>query len=238
MILHVASIAAFFVDQLAFEPVVVQCAPTESESWVKWLLPTIVQTTISLVSIVVGVGIAVWSFRRNRQSEHEQWVRNQKVGHEQWTRDQKKAEWKELLKSVAEFGNIVPVVIAGRADYEEIAKRLVFAIQKLEERYANSPFLFEFASSKANNDRISDFQEQATKVADRILSPEHKIKMKSTDTKKRLDVVTERLNLCMTFRAQYIEFIHWLQAETRKDLGFSGIKPSAPPVPDLHESAS
>jgi hypothetical protein len=220
MILHAASIAAFFVDQLAQAPVQIQCVQQAApESWLKWLLPTIVQTVISLLSIFAGVAIAVRSFQANRKTEHEQWVR-----------DQKKTEWKELLKSVAEFGNIVPVVIAGHIDYEEIAKRLVIAIQKLEESYANSPFLFEFASSKANNDRISDFQEQATIVADRILSPEHKIIMKSTDTKRRFDVVNERSNRCMMFRAQYIEFIHWLQAETRKDLGFREIKLSDPPI--------
>ena len=228
MILHAASFAAIFVDQLSQAPGHIQCMQqTAPESWVKWLLPTIVQTIVSLASITAGVCIAVASFRANKKTEHEQWIR-----------DQKKAEWNELLRSVAEFGNIVPVVIAGHADYEEIAKRLVIAIQKLEERYATSPFLFEFASSKANNDRISDFQEQATRVADRILSPEHRIKSNSNDTQKKLDVVNERQKLYTEFRVRYIEFMHWLQAETRKDLGFREIKPFSPPDPTPRESAS
>jgi hypothetical protein len=227
MILHAASIVAFFVDQLAQTPVQVQCVQQPApESWLKWLLPTIVQTVISLASITTGVCIAVASFRANKKTEHEQWIR-----------DQKKLEWNELLKSVAEFGNIVPVVIVERRDYERLAKRLVIAIQKLEERYATSPFLFELASSKANNDRISDFQEQVTRVADRIMSPEHRIKLKSNDDQKKLDVINERQKLYTEFRVRYIEFIHWLQAETRKDLGFSEIKPAAPRVPALRESA-
>jgi hypothetical protein len=101
MILHAASIATFFVDQLAQAPVQIQCVQqTAPESWLKWLLPTIVQTVVSLASITAGVLIAVLSFRKNRQSEHEQWERNQQAGHEQWVRDHKKAEWRELMKKV------------------------------------------------------------------------------------------------------------------------------------------
>jgi hypothetical protein len=98
MILHAASIAAFFVDQLTQAPVQIQCVQqSTTESWLKWLLPTIVQTVIGLSSITAAVVISVRSFRRNREAEHEQWLRNQKAGHEQWVRDQKKAEWGTIL---------------------------------------------------------------------------------------------------------------------------------------------
>jgi hypothetical protein len=101
MILHAASIAAFFVDKLAQAPVQVQCVQQATpEPMLKWLLPTIVQTVVSLASISAGVLIAVWSFKRNRHTEYEQWIRNQKAGHEQWVRDQKKAEWRELLDAI------------------------------------------------------------------------------------------------------------------------------------------
>jgi len=59
------------------------------------LAQAIVQTAVSLLSIAAGVGIAVWSFRRNRQSEHEQFVR-----------DQKQAEWKEILGKFRSVGEL------------------------------------------------------------------------------------------------------------------------------------
>ncbi|MDR3716059.1 MAG: hypothetical protein P4L51_24915 [Puia sp.] len=100
MALHAAAMMAFFVDQVAQAPVVVQCAQAPPESWAKWLLPTIVQMVVSLLSIFAGVGIAVRSFRANKKSEHEQWIRNQEAGHEQWLRDQEKAEWSAILSSL------------------------------------------------------------------------------------------------------------------------------------------
>jgi hypothetical protein len=121
MALHAAAMLAVLVDQVAQAPVLIQCVQQSApESWVKWLLPTIVQTVVSLASIGTGVGIAVWSFRRNRQSEHEQWVRNQKAGHEQWIRDQKKAEWKELLIKVAAIEGVIPVVTSGLPEYRDL----------------------------------------------------------------------------------------------------------------------
>jgi hypothetical protein len=100
MILHVASIAAFFVDQLAQAPVQIHCIQQAApESWLKWLLPTIVQTVVSLASITAGVLIAVWSFRKNRQTEHERWIL-----------DQKKAEWVELLNAINDCQDALPLV--------------------------------------------------------------------------------------------------------------------------------
>ena len=91
MVLHAASMAAVFVDQVALAPVVVQCAPNAPDSWLKWLLPTIVQMVVSLLSIFAGVGIAVRSFRANKRTEHEQWVR-----------DKKMSEWSTLMHRLTE----------------------------------------------------------------------------------------------------------------------------------------
>jgi hypothetical protein len=79
-------------------PIQIQCVQSaDQESWAKWLLPTIVQTIVSLASITAGVSIAVWSFRKNRQAEHEQWTRNRQAARNEWVRDQKRVEWRELL---------------------------------------------------------------------------------------------------------------------------------------------
>lgn len=88
MIWHLAGMIGALAAQ-AQGAMQIQCVQQAvPESWVK-LLPTVVQTVVSLASIAAGVSIAVWSFRKNRQVEHEQWVR-----------DQKKAEWRELLEAV------------------------------------------------------------------------------------------------------------------------------------------
>jgi hypothetical protein len=86
---------AVFADQIAQTPFVVQCPQASPEPWWKWIIQ-------SAIPVAGGTLIAVWSFVRNRQSEHEQWVRNQKAEHEQWILDQKKVEWRELLDVVNE----------------------------------------------------------------------------------------------------------------------------------------
>ena len=93
------------------------------ESWVKWLLPTIVQTVVSLLSIAAGVGIAVWSFRRNRQTEHEQWVRDQKLG-----------EWRELISAVASVEDLIPILIDERLDLDALKQAILRVVPYLRNR--------------------------------------------------------------------------------------------------------
>jgi hypothetical protein len=109
MMIHAASFVAFFVGQLAQATAVVQYAPAAPEPTLKWLLPTIVQTVVSLLSIFAGVGIAVRSFRANKRIEHEQWIR-----------DQKKAEWKELLAKIAEIEHETPIIIDPQQDHQNL----------------------------------------------------------------------------------------------------------------------
>ncbi len=63
------------------------------ENWVRWLLPTVVQTVVSLASIMAGVWIALWSFGATSKRDRERWLL-----------DQKKAEWRELLASLYRIG--------------------------------------------------------------------------------------------------------------------------------------
>jgi len=86
MILHAASFAAFFVDQLAQAPVQIQCVlpPNTDPGWKQWTQPI-----LNLVSIVAVVGIAIFSFGATSRKEHRRWVL-----------DQKKVEWRELLSGM------------------------------------------------------------------------------------------------------------------------------------------
>jgi len=107
--IHFALMTAVLVDQAAQGPLVVQIPQLESDPWFKWLLPTIVQTIVSLLSIGSGVAIAVRSFRANRRSEHEQWIR-----------DQKKAEWKELFSIISRIEQEIPVIYSGIPSHENL----------------------------------------------------------------------------------------------------------------------
>ena len=103
MIFHVASIAAFFVDQLAQTPVVVQCVvPPDTDPELKqW-----VQPILNLVSIVAVVGIAIFSFGATSRKEHRRWVL-----------DQKKAEWKELFSAITEIQKEFPPNLRNRISH-------------------------------------------------------------------------------------------------------------------------
>jgi hypothetical protein len=98
MISDVLATIGLIVQQVKQTPITVQLTPPP-DPWWRWLLPTIVQTVISLASISAGVLIAIWSFRANRKTEHEQWVR-----------DEKKAEWRELLDVLSEGQDPVQLV--------------------------------------------------------------------------------------------------------------------------------
>lgn len=113
MILHAISMVAVFVDQATQAPIVLQCAPASPDPWWKWIIQ-------SAIPVAGGTLIAVWSFVRNRQSEHEQWIRNQNAGHEQWVRDQCKAEWKELFSRIANIEHEIPVIVTGIPTHEDL----------------------------------------------------------------------------------------------------------------------
>jgi hypothetical protein len=83
----------------------------------------IVQTVVSLLSIAAGVGIAVWSFRRNRQTEHEQWVRDQKLG-----------EWRELISAVASVEDLIPILIDERLDLDALKQAILRVVPYLRNR--------------------------------------------------------------------------------------------------------
>jgi hypothetical protein len=99
MILHAASIAAFFIDQVAQAPVQIQCVqPSTPELWLRWLLPT----GQTIIPVAGGVLVAWMAFRWNKNKEHEQWVR-----------DHKKSEWQELLMLASAIELFMPSVAIG-----------------------------------------------------------------------------------------------------------------------------
>ncbi|MGB6742860.1 MAG: hypothetical protein WBE38_04310 [Terracidiphilus sp.] len=94
MMFHVASIAALFVDQAAQ-------APVADLGWKQWI-----PTGVSLLSIGIGVWIANRSMRKSKDLTEWSFRAASERDHERWILDQKKAEWKELLASCDEVGEL------------------------------------------------------------------------------------------------------------------------------------
>ncbi|MFZ1084118.1 MAG: hypothetical protein WAN35_04035 [Terracidiphilus sp.] len=213
MILHAASIAAFYVDQLAQAPVQIQCVQqTAPESWLKELLPTIVQTVVSLLSIFAGVGIAVRSFRANKKSEHEQWIRNQKAGHEQWILDQRKSEWKELLMTVSGIETVIPAVSKIQDRYDSVSKCLPQRIAQLLAVRAGSVFLSDILYRQECVDAFTEFINKSAVAVERL---------QDFDAQREVDPGVRQL--CQTdfenIRIAYLKFCNWIRIEAQKDLG-------------------
>ena len=201
MSLHVGVALAVFVDQMSRAPVV-QCTQAAPEPTLKWLLPTIVQTVVSLVSVAVGVGIAVWSFRRNRLAENEQWLRNEKAGHEQWIRDQSKAEWRDVLAKIAKIEHEVPILIIGLPTHEQLTtivldvlpllRSTIFIYSELEAsgfvaewqsfaQYVQGPFM---DAIKGNLSTELDLSKSDPEFID------HRVELEDRDTKAKIEVRT------------------------------------------------
>jgi hypothetical protein len=226
MILHAASIAAFFAQQTQQAQCVVQCTSSPTDSWKKWL-PAFVQTIVSLVSIGAGVWIAAWSFSKNRQSEHEQWVRNQRAEHEQWIRDQKKAEWSRLLESVA---NIYRILYLGKTMNREIEEALKNelkpAIRALSVALANCIFLEEFRPNNEKGKKITDFIKSAYITSNKISmrlelfdSTREKETSSEEDRQEELmGYVNSILNEGFKFADEHSDLLLWIQEEAARDL--------------------
>ncbi len=148
MILHFVPALGSFVGASAKTLAQLQCAlQSQPDPWQKWLLPTIVQTVVSLLSIGAGVAIAVWSFRRNRQTEHDQWIR-----------DQRKAEWSCLLRSVASVYQITNSVGGtNRRFADRIVSELEPALKEVSIARANCVFIDAFRLNNEGCKKTMEF---------------------------------------------------------------------------------
>ena len=98
MILHAASMATFFVDQLGPGPAVANCAQAAPEPDWKWWVSALAPWIGPLLSGLVSIYVAWRVFRWQGEKDHNAWVR-----------DQKTVEWEGLIQAVAEFEEIMPL---------------------------------------------------------------------------------------------------------------------------------
>jgi hypothetical protein len=216
MILHAASIAAFFVDQVAQAPVQIQCVQQAvPESWLKSLLPTIVQTVISLTSITAGVCIAVASFRANKKTEHKKWIR-----------DQKKAEWSQLLESVANINRTVYLGKTMNREIEEgLKNELKPAIRELSVALANCIFLEKFRLNSEKGKKVTEFIKSANITSNKIStllelfdSKREKETSSEGDRQELMAYVDSILDEGFKFAGESNDLLLWIQEEAAKDL--------------------
>jgi hypothetical protein len=214
MILHTMALTVLSVVQMSQAPIVVQCVQkSEPESLVKLLLPTIIQTIVSLASITAGVLIAVASFRANSRKEHEQWVR-----------DQKKAEWKELLGKAAEIERVLPTVSMSRMEkLLKVATRLKRAASELSKTRASSVFLLGFFEIPDNLNRFTSFIKEADHADSYIWAYSEAIDtdLTSENLEEGILKITHKIE---ETKASYSDFVEWLRRAAANDLGIATSK--------------
>lgn len=120
MILHAVSIAALFVDQLAYAPVMIQCAQSAPKPEWKWWFGALAPWVGPLLSCVVSIYVAWKVFRWQGGKDRRQWIR-----------DQKMAEWKELITYIAEIQKDLPIVLTGVRKYEGLEPAVLRIVSRL-----------------------------------------------------------------------------------------------------------
>jgi hypothetical protein len=206
-----AAMTTFLANIVSQAPVIVQCPQPAPDSWLKWLLPTIVQTVVSLLSIGAGVAIAVWSFRKNHQSEHEQWVR-----------DQKRAEWRELLMSTAEIQRVLRMGSMATLDRaREIDDKLKQAVHELSVASARCVFLQDFFSNRDKRSKFYSFLLEADLASESIAGMRSVlIRHRDELTQKEIGSTLKRLSdEANKITTRYLEFREWLSQEAARSLG-------------------
>jgi hypothetical protein len=228
MILHLASTAAFFVDQVQQAPVQVQCIQQAApESWAKWLL----QFALSAVPVAGGVGIALWSFHATSKKDHERWIL-----------DQKKAEWQELLRSAARMRRVVSLGIESpQTRAQLIHAGLKPAVQELEVSAANCVFLSDFFGDQVKSRRFYSFLRNADLDAEKMDASFLQTRLLEhpspdlTDQQRergRQTNILERGDLADRIAREFIDFNDWLRTEAAISLGaLSGAPNEVAPTP-------
>jgi len=103
MILHVASIAAFFIQQSPQPQCVIQCLQSVAEPQWKWWFGALAPWVGPLLSCVVSIYVAWKVFRWQGNKDHQQWIL-----------ENKKREWQELITLAAEIEQHMPSVGIGK----------------------------------------------------------------------------------------------------------------------------
>jgi hypothetical protein len=209
MIHHAAAVAALLASQTSSAPIVVQLVQkTEPESWLKWLLPAIIQTVVSLLSIAAGVTIAWRSFHATSEKDHKRWLL-----------DQKKAEWKELLKKASEIQRVLPVSSASSKERAHlIADQLKPLIRELAEVQASCVFLADFFKNRQQRERFFIFLKDADDAVEAINCLFALDGMTEVSQDERLAQISELRSTSDGITMKYFNFMDWARSQALENL--------------------
>src|ERR1035437_2490558 len=241
MSLYAVSIAAFFVDQLAQAPAVVQCVvpPNADPGWKQWI-----PTAVSLLSVGIGLWIANRTIRNARELTEWSFRSTSEKDHKRWLLDLKRAEWSVLLRGVANVFHITNFTtlngwngkIANR-----IATELEQALEEISIACANCIFLDNFRLNYEGDKKIEEFiketqlQAQILKgnlglfesIADRVNKKGTVTDNDSKSLDRNIEIVSGQIS---KLAKQSRTLLDWLQNEAALDLGVT-------PKGEKHQSA-
>jgi len=215
MILHAASIAAFFLDQTQQAQCVVQCE-AQSSIWTHLL--------VSALPSLLALGVAWFAF----------WL-NSRWNRKQWILDQKKAEWSVILRGVANVFHIAYVnTLNGwdRKDADRIAAELGQYLEEISIACASCIFLDNFRQNNEGDKKIEEFIKKTELQAQKLKgqlglfdSQIDKIHNADSETDKNNNVKDFDRNrditsdLIFDLAKQSRTLLDWLQNEAVLDLG-------------------
>jgi hypothetical protein len=218
MMVHLAAMVAFFVDQVGQAPVVVQCVQPAPEPEWKWWLGALAPWVGPLLSGVVSIYIAWRVFHWQGEKDRRQWVL-----------DQKRVEWKGLLQVVGSIRTILLPGVASPQDRAmQIRKSLKPTIRDLEVAAANCVFLNDFLGDQVKSKRFYSFLRDADLNAEKMDASFRNSEFLQhpnpdlTDQKReigRLENIQERGDLTDAIAREVIDFNDWLRKEAAVSLG-------------------
>jgi hypothetical protein len=147
--------AAFFIDQMAYAPVMIQCAQSAPEPEWKWWLGALAPWVGPLLSGVVSIYVAWKVFRWQGEKDRKQ-----------WTLDQKKAEWREILTVCNDIDE--QYLTPYRQD--ETLDALIERVRGLHGRVRSLSCKYVFISDTLNSEplRFSDYTQGIEQTVERL----------------------------------------------------------------------
>ena len=202
--MHAASMAAFFVDQLVQAPAAVQCAPVASPD------PLLARLIFAAIPSIFALGIAwlvvVWNGGREQK---------------QWIRDQKKAEWSQLLRSVAEVQRVLRFGAENvMVSAELIESSLKAAVRELSIAQANCILLRGSFEKAETSQKFFSFLNDADGALGQISAGLYLVREAIGEDEKadKLGGLKLILNSMSQLTSQYGLLLQCLQEEAAKDL--------------------
>jgi hypothetical protein len=211
MILHVASIAAIFVDQATQPECLVKCVSDAGHD------PIWARLFFEAVPSIFALGIAALVFYWNGGREHKQWIR-----------DQKKAEWSLLLQCVTEIQRALDLgITTPQEQIPSICENLKPAIRRLSEAFSRCLFIESMTIDVDKRKRFFKFLENA-ELGHRNLCSSRAYRNASSDDAEKNRELKKMTEESKKLTEDFWDFSQWLYQEAKEDLLVASSSRSSP----------